>query len=436
MLTALSKISWIRLTKGKRSAAVEARKRIEDSGPTYVKLGQLVATRGDLFDPVWVQEFSKLQDNAKTFDSFSVIKKEINLKDYEVSKLPFASASLSCCHDGLYCGQSVVLKVRRPDLESMIKQDIEKILKFLEILGKFNKNMKEMTEIVTEWQDFLLEELDFKNEIQNLQRFQENARAYEWVRVPQVFAETENIIIMEKIEGSRVTDADHEIDRRLLARSLITFTFDQIYKFNFFHADPHPGNILIDGDGKVSYIDFGLCVDVGSGGDLEKLLLSVAKRDIDDFFDLLISLNVIIPTGSPTEIKRFLRIFFLYLDKPLDSIRLETMRALEKSRQFRFSTKWILFFKSIACIQGIVKEIQQDVEIRDVLKDYASAELPRLNFSTLMEDFAKFPGSLQTVNSGINMLEDTIIESNLQNSKDFDLIKILFAFDIIFQLLH
>ena len=415
---------WKNKFSSRRESSTYLRKSFETLGPTYIKIGQLIASRGDIFDDVLVNEMKTLQDRCKPFDSLQVIERNVDFSKFiYVDPEPLASASLSSVHKAkLVGGGDVVIKVLRPNLRETIESDLNDIQKILMLGALINPSMDEVKSLVDEWRPFILEELDLNHEIENIRRFARMGESLEWLRVPGVYADlcSPELIVMDFIEGARIDQVPPTMDPDLVARTLLTFTFDQVLEYQMLHGDPHAGNVLITPEGKISYIDYGLCVtfDSSTRQKLTMLLRATVERDIDTFYDLLVELDIIITYGSSTDIKRFLRVFFLYLDRPLDTVDITVMRDLENGRKFRFSIKWIIFFKSVVCIDGINKTFSQ-VELRDVLVNYSNQKFgdsfdPR-GFLTLL---TAMPASVRTINTGISLLESTILAENRKISGD------------------
>jgi len=228
------------------------------------------------------------------------------------------------------------------------------------------------------------------------------------------------------VKGIRIDEVTG-MNRNTLAREIIAFTFDQIIQHGFFHADPHAGNILCDKHGKLNYIDFGLCIDLGENvkADLEKLLQATIDRDLETFYQLLISLDVIIAEGSDVNIKSFLRIFFRYLDRPLDGMSIDELRDMESQRSFRFTLKWIILFKTIICIDGISKELSDGtVSIRTVLPEYGRDKFKNsVDFESLLRIVTSVPMNVRLTSQSIELLELKLDTNNAKVSSELKILR-------------
>jgi len=401
--------------------------RLTQLGPTFVKLGQIVASRSDVFDDIVISELKKLQDAVDIpFDSKAVIDEEVSMSlDFEPSS--FAGASLSVVHRGKTAeGEDVVIKVKRPKLTESIVEDLDNVNRILHVLEYFNTSMRDLRIVIEEYAPSLLKETDFQNEIENMRRFYNYNSKTPWLRGPKVYEVTENCIVMSDVKGVRIDEVTG-MNRNTLAREIIAFTFDQIIQHGFFHADPHAGNILCDKHGKLNYIDFGLCIDLGENvkADLEKLLQATIDRDLETFYQLLISLDVIIAEGSDVNIKSFLRIFFRYLDRPLDGMSIDELRDMESQRSFRFTLKWIILFKTIICIDGISKELSDGtVSIRTVLPEYGRDKFKNsVDFESLLRIVTSVPMNVRLTSQSIELLELKLDTNNAKVSSELKILR-------------
>jgi len=258
----------------KLSRAQRVRMAIEELGPTYIKLGQILSTRPDLVPAQFVEEFAKLQDNVPPF-GFSQVSRIIEaefgapLKElFEYfDENSFASASIGQVHRArLADGETVAVKVQRPGIKKIIEVDLEIMLHLATLM---ERNIEEMSlyrpvKIVEEFARTLEKEIDYTIEATSLERFGRNFLADPSIYVPKVFRDTssERVLTMEFVEGIKISDIDR-IDKAGYDRELITvrgavFFLKQVFEHGFFHADPHPGNIFVLPDNVICLLDFGM----------------------------------------------------------------------------------------------------------------------------------------------------------------------------------
>ncbi|HWR59978.1 MAG TPA: AarF/UbiB family protein, partial [Clostridia bacterium] len=279
------------------SAGARLRLSLEELGPAFVKLGQILSTRPDIFPPEVVEELKKLQDSVPPF-SFSEVREviEAEFEDTleniykEFEEKPVAAASISQVHRArLRSGKPVAVKVQRPGIERTIQLDIN-ILKdlahFIDHHTQYGK-LYDCSGMVLEFENTIKNELDFTKEAENAEAFKQNFTQDEGVVVPEIkwIYTTKRVLTMEYIEGVRVDDyqalEQWGIDRRALAKKLAASICNQILRDGFFHADPHPGNIQVLPEGTVVFLDLGM---VGRLNELRKRMIAsffigVASRD-------------------------------------------------------------------------------------------------------------------------------------------------------------
>ena len=261
------------------------RKMLEELGPTFVKLGQILSTRPDIVGPVYAEELKKLTEQVTPF-KFSDVKaiitretgKDIQEIFSELDPHPLAAASIGQVHLGRLAenGEQVVVKVRRPGVEEIISEDLE-IMKFIAsrieqhggVLARHNPR-----QIVEEFAHQLTRELDYMTEAANLCRFARDCDGNPDIKVARVYLAytTSSVMTMEFINGDSAAkiQQDPELrkkyDLKKAAASGVNSLLHQIFIAGFFHADPHPGNIILLPDNRISFIDFGMMGRIGTAG--------------------------------------------------------------------------------------------------------------------------------------------------------------------------
>jgi ubiquinone biosynthesis protein len=275
---------------------------LEELGPTFIKLGQLLSTRPDFIPPEYLDELAKLQDSVPPFsyeEVQQIYQEEFGSDPADIFEYfdshPLAAASIGQVHqarllhgqvsDGKQKNRNVVVKVQRPDIEKLIAVD-------LEILAHIARLMEEHLEevqghrpsaIVHEFARSLSREIDFTIELSNIHRFARQFENNTEIHVPEVYPSlsTDRILVLERIEGIKASDVDtlksQGYNLPLVAERGANFVMEQIFVHGFFHSDPHPGNIFILPENVICFIDF---------GQMGRLSL----KDREDFADLVLSL--------------------------------------------------------------------------------------------------------------------------------------------------
>ncbi|RZS44781.1 ubiquinone biosynthesis protein [Herbihabitans rhizosphaerae] len=275
--------------------AVSLRRALEDAGVTFVKLGQVLSTRPDVLPAVFVEELSLLQDQvgSVSFDEVEqVLVEELGRPLDEVfehlDREPIAAASVAQVYRGtLRTGEDVVLKVRRPDIERLVRRDLDivhRVARSLDARADWARALG-VIELADGFAAALTEELDFRVEARNISAV---TAAYSGadVALPTVHAElsTSGLLVMHRLDGSPVRAAAPAVEparRQVLARSLLDCVLRQVLLHGVFHADPHPGNVLLLADGRLGLLDFGSVgrLDSGLRDGLRGLLVAVDRGD-------------------------------------------------------------------------------------------------------------------------------------------------------------
>lgn len=275
------------------SRGVRIRKVIEELGPTFIKLGQILSTRPDLIPRDIIDEISHLQDRVPPLP-YEVVKAEVERElgrslvemfgDFQLE--PLACASIAQVHRAtlLDSGREVVVKVQRPNLEPLIDADLNVLSFFARQAEKLIPELEMMDPVgvVAEFEKALHKELDFTNERNNIGRFHANLAGMEGVCVPEVFERycSKRVLTMEFLRGIKVTQAAQEmdVDPYPIARRMLRILFKMVFQDGYFHGDLHPGNILIAPDSTIQLIDFGL---VGR----------LTEQQRDNVMDILIAIS-------------------------------------------------------------------------------------------------------------------------------------------------
>ncbi len=267
---------------------------IEELGPTFIKLGQILSNRPDLIPRELQAELGKLQENVPPFpanEAVSTIENELGRSLQEVfrefDRDPVAAASIAQLHRAvLPSGETVAVKIQRPGLLDLVGVDVEILRELAALVERYIPASKSIgpEDLVDEFERAIHQELDFRREAASIERFGSQFAEDDRIMVPKVYREysTRKVLTMEFIDGRPLADLlsedprDEEEGKRV-AELGADLTLKQIFQNGFFHADPHPGNILVLQDGRICYLDFGL-----TG--------SLIRRDLEVISDMLISI--------------------------------------------------------------------------------------------------------------------------------------------------
>ncbi|QXM07137.1 ABC1 kinase family protein [Crassaminicella indica] len=368
-----------------------ARAALEELGPTFVKIGQILSTRPDILPDEYIVEFEKLQDNVKP-EKYDDIKKILekalgesieNLFSYFKEK-PIASASMAQVH--LACtknGEEVVVKIQRPNVKEIMMSDIA-LLKRLTKIGKLvpQKSVIDFKEVVEEIGTTMEKELDFLNEAENIEKFYKYNKGVKYIACPKVYKEytTSSILTMEYIKGIKVNNIDdlkkEGYSLKAIAKKLMSNYVKQIFQDGFFHADPHPGNLLIHNK-KIAYIDFGMMgvLDKSMRNKLNDLLYAAAKRDMEGLTHAVLRIGI---KKGKVNIRNLYsdieEVYNRYVQESLQNIDLpqfvDEMFQVSKKNNLAMPNNMALFLKGIMTIEGVVAKLDPDMNMMEVAVPY------------------------------------------------------------------
>jgi ubiquinone biosynthesis protein len=375
------------LTTGQRMKAA-----IEELGPTYIKLGQVLSTRRDLFDKDILDEISKLRDDTKKFpteEAIKIFEEEIGQKIVDVfsyfNEEPIAAASIGQVYEArLRNGQNVIVKIQKPHIEKTIKSDID-ILKTVAVaVSDLKKDLNlDLMDIVEQFETQILRELDYSFEAINANRFKKMFESSEEVYIPDIYTEycTRKVLVLEKIEGIKLSEIDAIKSKGWNCTKIVNIGvrsfFIQVLKHCFFHADPHPGNIFVVSQDKISYIDFGMIgiVDKKTLKFLNQIAMAVSEKNVDKIIFLLTDIEAM---PHNININSF-RQDFLYLIHYYYNISLKNITATEILNEiFRYIRKYnivlpnqlVILLKTLITLEGTARYLNPEFSLDELTKEF------------------------------------------------------------------
>lgn len=363
---------------------------LEELGTTFIKLGQIVSTRGDLLPPDYQAELAHLQDSAPPVpaaDILNTISAEFGSRAESVfatfDSTPLASASIGQAHAAtLIDGSEVVVKVRRPGVVAQIDEDLELLTKLAARAARRSETARhyDLAGLATEFGGTLRQELDYLREGHNAERFAANFADDPSIHIPRVHweATTSQVLTLERLHGVKVgqpaaLDATG-LDRPAVARAAARITLRMVFEHGLFHADPHPGNFFIEPDGTIGLIDFGMvgAVDPETRGRLAALLGGFASRNGDILLDNVLALGV-----ATTDVDRqglrhdLMALATDQLGRPLGDVAFGTllggMLSVVRRHHLVLPTDLALVVKTIAMCEGVGAQIDPSFRLAAVL---------------------------------------------------------------------
>jgi ubiquinone biosynthesis protein len=295
--------------RGSDALATELADDLERLGPAYIKLGQLLSTRSDLLPPAYLEALSRLQDRVQPFsfaDVERIVQEELGVrisKGFEsFSATPLAAASLGQVHRAtLRDGRNVAVKVQRPEAREQVANDLDAFSEVAEFLDRHTDagRITSFSEVIDEFRRTILDELDYRREAQNLITLAENLSSFRRLIVPAPIPDysSSRVLTMEFVAGTKVTALNPVARLDLRATQLVDDLFRaylrQVIIDGFFHADPHPGNILITEDGCLALLDLGMVSRLAPARQeqLLKLLLAVAEARGDQAYEVALHIG-------------------------------------------------------------------------------------------------------------------------------------------------
>ncbi len=376
----------------------------EELGPTFLKLGQIASTRADLLPPQILAALETLQADVKPFptpEARNIFRRDIGAPVEEVFRefddAPFASGSIGQVYRAVAIdGQEVVVKIKRPGIEETVQLDVYVLKLMAEQAEAFFPELRPYRPImlVEEFTQALQRELDFINEASATTRFYEAFKDDPNVTTPQVRWDltSTNTLTMQYLRGHRFKDAtlegDTEFDRTTLARNLSACFLKQFFELGIFHADPHPGNILVRPPSGIGLIDFGMVGQIDEDM-TERLVIGIVaavRKEVDVIVDILADLGSLGAKTDRSNLNRELRAFIeKYYGLPLRRLDMITVfRELMhtvRSNDVTLPRDFVSLFKSLAVVSGAVLQLDPEFNIVEMLKPRLSA-LMRERYST------------------------------------------------------
>lgn len=429
------------LTRQKHPGQVRAA--FEELGPTFIKVGQILSSRTDIVKPEFANEFKKLQDNVHS-DDFSIVKKTIETQTGKqmsamfasFDETPFASASMGQTHHAtLLNGQKVVVKVQHPGIDAEVALDISLFERALPLLRYIpDSSVIDLREMVAEIKQSLFNELDTSIEVRNGTRFYELNNQADIIRVPRVYAKysTQKVLVNQYMAGTSIQQFmakiakadelnDHQYDeeRQYLAHVLVTNFLKQVFEDGFFHADPHPGNILLrelkKGDigyndsvaksgriiGKrqlppyrLVYLDFGMMGSISPNlmDGIANVVIAVTTENTRQVGKAILAISN--RTGEVDEEAFFSELApFLgqYYNSGLGEIDFQglvfEMVKVCRSNNIQVNPEVTLLGKAFGTIEGIVETLDPNLSMMDVARPFARQYMrEHLNLRNELED--------------------------------------------------
>lgn len=414
----------------------------EELGPTFVKFGQILSNRPDLLPAGLVHEFEKLQDNVPPFSGEVArqvvetdLKKSTKIIFQEFSAEPFASASIAQVHKAkLMNGDVVAIKIQRPNIKEMIVEDIKVMYTLASIFEKRIPSLKAFDPqgLVKHFEESILKELDFIHESINLQRFYANLeedKAEKRIISPRVYRDftSSKVLTMEFMKGVKISNfvelekAGH--DRKKCAHTLADSYLKQVFQYGFFHADLHPGNILVIPDGRLCFLDFGLMGSI-MPKDIEmigRLFLAVKEKDVKKIIQSFQQMSGQYTVQNMREfeyaISEFVNSYSVHgiHENEMSNVLME-LKEIVVEHGLKVPSHFFLLARSMVTVEGVIHKLDPEFDMLELATPYMRRLFAKnlnpivwgkkfldslYNFGSTMEGFPRdLKNAIRRINTG------------------------------------
>ncbi|MEG4070241.1 AarF/ABC1/UbiB kinase family protein [Microcoleus sp. Pol11C2] len=432
-----------RTATNQKRRAVRLREILAQLGPAFIKIGQALSTRPDLVPPVYLEELTTLQDQLPAFPNevaYQFIQEELGAhpKDIyaEISPDPIAAASLGQVYKGkLKTGETVAIKVQRPGLAENIGLDIY-ILRRVAVWAQNNFKIirSDLASIMDELGERIYEEMDYTHEGQNAERFAKLYGHIKDIYVPSIYWEytRRRVLTMEWITGIKLTNLEavkaQGIDAPYLIEVGVQCSLRQLLEHGFFHADPHPGNLLATPDGQLAYLDFGMMSEVKpyQRYGLLEAVVHLVNRDFEGLAKDYVKLEFLTPDTDLTPIIPALAgVFNNALGASVAELNFKSitdeLSAVMYEYPFRVPAYYALIIRSLVTLEGIAINVDPEFKVLSKAYPYVAKRLlsdPAPELRASLQDLLFKQGEFRW-----NRLENLL--NNARESEDYDVSKIL-----------
>lgn len=412
------------------------RRTLEQLGATFVKFGQVLSTRSDLIGADIRYELEKLQDEVEAVD-FSAIRKaleqemgvELETVFAELDEKPIAAASIGQVHRArLRSGEEVVVKVQRPGIGRTVKVDLEIMENLAQLVrDRFPQQLIDPVELVREFARGITTELDYRNEGRNAERFRQIFLKSSNIVVPKIYwnCTTQKILTMELIKGRKITDVPDQEKARLAQIGADAF-LTQVLDKGFFHADPHPGNILVTDDGRLAFLDFGLMgeLDESNRDEFARLFLSLLRKDTQGVVDSFLRLGIV---ESDLDSRLFKREVSSMIEKyygiEIKDIKIGTLfdeiMEIGRKHNVRFPSDLVLLGKAVVTFEGVVRLLDPELNILYASRPFAARLVrqqlhPRRILKEMLHSTGGFLAQVRVLPEDLHRVAEKIVQDDLK----------------------
>lgn len=401
----------------------------EDLGPTFIKIGQILSVRTDILPEDFIEELKKLQDNTKS-NPYSSVKKSIEESlGAPISSLfatfeqtPLASASMAQIHLAtLMSGETVAVKVQHENIKPLMLQDMALMEKAIKLLNKLPiKKSFDPASIVKELADSVEKELNFLEEAQNIHHFYDCNHTVDYMHCLKCYDDytTETVLVMEYIIGTKIADLisnkNATEQRHQVALHLVNNYMKQVFEDGFFHADPHPGNIIILEETTIAYIDFGMMGVLNKKlvEQFNQFLYAIYLKDIDKLTEAILAICTHDGSVDEGALYRDINTLFTnYIDLPIEEMDMaqifRQVFSVCNKHNLQIPNNITLLLKSIVTIEGIINDLDNNLTIMTAVGPYMKRYLSK-NFD-LVDELKTYGSSILQMTKDVPKLPTKLL---------------------------
>ncbi|MFW5825120.1 MAG: ubiquinone biosynthesis regulatory protein kinase UbiB [Marinobacter sp.] len=430
---------WHLFPKGRHSRGDRLRLALEELGPVFVKFGQILSTRRDLLPDDMAESLRRLQDNVPPFSSDTArtiieqsLGQPVDTLFAEFSRDPLASASVAQVHAAtMPDGRRVVVKVIRPGIERVIRQDLALMYMMARLLERYWSEGRRLhpVEVVADYDNTIHDELDLQHEAANASQLRRNFEGSALIYIPTIDWDytSQRVLVMERVSGIPIADTEAlkaaGVDMKVLAERGVEIFFTQVFRDSFFHADMHPGNIFVDAsnprDPRYIAIDFGI-VGTLAPDDLSYLarnLLAFFRRDYRQVAQLHIQSGWVPPETRVNEFEAAIRtVCEPIFERPLKDISFGhfLLRLFQTARRFNMEVQpqLVLLQKTLLNVEGLGRQLYPELDLWSTAQPYLENWMRRRIgpgglFQTLQ---SRLPSWLEQSPEMPQLIHDTLVQ--------------------------
>jgi predicted unusual protein kinase regulating ubiquinone biosynthesis (AarF/ABC1/UbiB family) len=390
--------------KDRNKLGIWMRDELIQLGPAFIKIGQFMSTRVDIFGKEVTNQLSELQDQIDPVD-FTYMKQvlEDEIPNYntlftDIEPIAIASASIGQVYKGVLkkSNQPIALKIQKPDIEYKIKTDLQSLMYVNKLFASLGfQQAKDFDAILQQYEQFLAGELNYMNEARYMLFFRNRLKNNN-IYIPKPLVQsTSRVLVMEYVESIKITDItklkELQIDTTNIAKELIEVFLYQIIYLGKVHCDPHPGNIGIHQDGRIVLYDFGNVVELNSSfrEKINNLIFAIYQKDIDEFLDILLQLNIIQLEDELDALE--LKVFFNYFFSYLESLNFDELKNAILNKDISYNTNIkVKIDPNFLCLFRVFSLLDGTCTLLDPNFNYITSLAPFSNNILMDRDFISY----------------------------------------------